>query len=164
MLNPYSSARQLLILGLLLVCQLSPAWFLVRRPTRHSFQAKGLKSEILKQLASLWQRIGRSIGNPLIVDTALIRIAEKQDGQHRINQQQVLERMILLLAAIAAFLFSSIFGTRDAALGSIMAKRGMAMSVGVSVSSANRFFNSASERLGASPSVRKVFLSTSNNT
>ncbi len=90
------------------------------------------------------------------------QVLQRQDGQHDIDQQQVLQRVELLLAAIAAFLFSVIVGTWDSSLGSIMAKRGLLASVSAALSSANRCFSSSIERRGASPKLRSAFRSTGN--
>ena len=78
--------------------------------------------------------------------------------------------MAFFLAAIAAFLFIRVLGAWDASLGTIVTKRGclsVESDAGVSKSvkaRAKRCVNATSERVGASPSVRKLLRRTGKRT
>src|SRR5204862_5118676 len=96
--------------------------------------------------------------------------AQKLDRQLLIHQQHILHRVTFFLAAIMAFLLSCIFGTLDASLGTIMAKRGGLSGLCTSgstseaaiVLSAKRCAKCSIERAGASPSLLNVVCNTGN--
>src|SRR5215475_7564002 len=104
-----------------------------------------------------------------------VGVTQKEDGEHRMDQQEVFDRVILFLAAITARLLNRILGAFDAPFGPIVAKRGEAggddaPSVGSIRASASasatprRWPSSVMERAGASPSVRSVARSTTKRT
>ena len=90
-----------------------------------------------------------------------MRLTEKGDAELPIDQDHVLHRMALFLAALLAFLLIRIFGAWDTSFGSIMAKRGALSWLCTSDSteqvctegSPNRSANCSMERAGASPRV-----------
>src|SRR4029450_12737628 len=106
--------------------RLMPARLLRRSDAVLPVQRECLKAQISQQLAPCRQWIGRGIGDALIMDTARMRLTEKQNAQGPIDQQEVFEHVPPFLAAIASFLFSRVVGARDGALGAIMTKRGAA--------------------------------------
>src|SRR5438128_6283560 len=97
------------------------------------------------------------------------RLAEEEDDEQGIDQQDIFYRMVLFLAAITLFLFSSILGTDDAPFRPVMGKRGagavagtVATDAGTSATGVTTVAASASEtprrcaravreRAGASP-------------
>ena len=83
-----------------------------------------------------------------------VGVAQKQNRDQCVDQQDILHVMALFLAAIAAFLFSGSFGAWDASLRAIMAKRGAVASATAASGTARRWANAANERLGASPNCR----------
>src|SRR5205085_12603098 len=118
------------------------------------------------------------------MDRTWVCLAKKLDRQLLIHQQHILHGVTFFLAAIMAFLLSRIFGTLDASIGAIMAKRGelsglcapgstSEAAIGRSSSgstggaaivlSANRCAKCSIERAGASPSLLNVVCKTGNN-
>jgi hypothetical protein len=135
------------------------------------------EAQILKQPAPRRQGVRGGIGHAFIVGTARIGLAQKENRQCGIDQQHVLDRVALFLAAITARLLSRILGALDAPLGPIVAERGEAgagtgtvdgsnigddSSVGATMAAASasatprRWANAVNDRVGASPSVRNI--------
>ena len=90
--------RRSAVYALLFQRQHLAAWFLYRHQDLHLRQGKRHKAQILQQSAPGRQRIRRGIDNPLVVDTPANSIAEKQDAQRRVDQKDILYRVILFLA------------------------------------------------------------------
>jgi hypothetical protein len=88
--NPYTPSSKRLVVGFLLVGQFSTARFLGGHADGDLLQGKGQKAEILEQLAAFGQGIGCCAGNPLIVHAPLIGVAQEQDPQCCIDQEQIL--------------------------------------------------------------------------
>jgi hypothetical protein len=119
------------------------------------------------------------------VGAARIGLTQKEDRERCIDQQYVFDRGVLFLAAITARLLSRILGALDAPLGPIVAERGETgagtgavdgaaigddSSVGSTMAAASasamprRWANAATDRVGASPSVRNVARRTTKRT
>ena len=87
------------------------------------------------------------------MDATAIGVAQKEDYEEGIHQQDIFDRMVLFLAAIALRLFSRVLGADDAPFSPIMGKRGdggvvagtVATGVGSSARGATRGATSASE-------------------
>jgi len=153
-----------------------------RLPGRHDELHPGARArpeaEILKQPAARGPRVGGRIRNPLVVSAASLGGTPKEELERRLDQQHICHRVAFLLAAITARLLSWRLGTLAAPFGALVAKRGEAGgSTGVdgswvgttnAVASASatlrRFASSVTERVGASPSVRRVAWRTTNST
>jgi hypothetical protein len=69
------------------------------------------------------------------MDSTWLSRTEKDNTQLFIDQHDIFYGVTFLLAAIMTFLFIFIFGTLDASLGAIMAKRGALLEQGSCVSS-----------------------------
>ena len=112
-----------------------------------------------------------------------IRIAEEEEDEQGIDEQDIFDRMVLFLAALALRLFSRVLGADDTPFGPIMGKRGdggvaagtVATDAGSSARGATRGAASASEtpsrwaravreRAGASPRVRSAASSAGRRT
>src|SRR6266446_2069500 len=110
---------------------------------------------------------------------AAIGVAQKEDDEQRIDEQDIFDRMVLVLAALTVGLCSSVLGADDAPLRPIMGTRGDAgvatgaattgggsSTSGVSTVAASasvtprRCARAASERAGASPRVHSAANST----
>jgi hypothetical protein len=133
------------------------------------------KAEVLEQPAAGGPGVGRGIRNPFIMGAAGVRLTQKEDREHRVDQQHVLHRVALFLTAITARLLSRILGALNTPFGAIMAKRGGtgagtgataggsagvgSPSVGTTMAAASasatpmRWANAVKDRVGASPSV-----------
>ena len=136
------------------------------------------KAEVLEPPAACGQGVGRGIRHPLVVDTARIGGTQQEDRERRVDQEHMFHRLACFLTAITARLFTWVVGARDAPFGAIVANRGevgartgatAGRSAGVGSSAVGttraaasasvtptRCASSCKERLGASPSVRRV--------
>src|SRR5215218_6194665 len=105
------------------------------------------------------------------MDAAANGVAEEEDDQRGIDQQDVLYRMVLFLATVTFRLFSRVLGADNAPFCSVMSKRGESCpamgaeagesavsSSGASASSetASRCARAVRERAGASPRPRNA--------
>jgi hypothetical protein len=114
--------------------------------------------------------------------TAAVGLAQKEDREEGIDEQDIFDRVILFLAAITLRLFSRVLGADEASFGAVMGKRGadavvgtVATDAGSSSSAVTTVLASASEtpkrcaraareRAGASPRVRNAASSAGNRT
>ena len=109
------------------------------------------------------------------MDATSIGVAEEEDREQGIDQQDIFYGVVLFLAAITPRLFSRLLGADDASFGAVMGKRGAAGAVasasvsgtGFSFSGVTTVAASASEtpkrcaravreRAGASPRARNA--------
>ena len=56
--------------------------------------------------------------------TAAVGVAQKEDEEERIDEQDIFDRVISFLTAITRFLFSSVLGADDTPFRPVMGKRG----------------------------------------
>jgi hypothetical protein len=117
------------------------------------------------------------------VRAAAIGIAEEEDEEQSIHEQDILEGVIFFLAALTRGLFSGVLGADDAPLGAVMGKRGAAgAAVGTATTGAGssssgatrvaaaatatprRWARAVRERVGASPRVRRAASSAGKRT
>jgi hypothetical protein len=56
--------------------------------------------------------------------TAAVGVAQKQDGERRVDQPDMFHRVVLLLAAITIGRLRRVLGAHDAPLGAVMGNRG----------------------------------------
>ena len=110
-------------------------------------------------------------------------VAQKEDDEERIDEQDIFDGVVLFLATITRGLFSRVLGADDAPLGAVMGKRGAAgAAVGTATTGADssssgvttvaaaasetprRWARAARERAGVSPRVRSAASNTGNKT
>ena len=60
------------------------------------------------------------------MDTATVGVAQKEDEEQGIDQEDIFYRVVLFLAALTVGLFSRVLGADDAPLRPVMGKRGEA--------------------------------------
>jgi hypothetical protein len=113
------------------------------------------------------------------MDAATMGVAQKEDREEGIDQQDIFYRVVFFLATITLFLFSRVLGADNAPFGPVMGKRGDtdvaagpaptgadASSSGVTIVAASasatpsRCARAVRERAGASPRVRSAASST----
>jgi hypothetical protein len=145
-------------------------------------EREGQEAQILEPPAGRGQGIRRGLHDPLVVGAARIGVAQKKDGEGGIDQQHIFHRMAFFLATITARLLKRGLGALEAPFRPIVAKRGEAAAgrgaatggsaggagsaVGTTRAAASasvtprRWANSCTDRLGASPRVRRVACST----
>ena len=105
------------------------------------------------------------------MDAAAVGVAQKENDEGSVDQQDIFYRMVFFLAAITRGLFKRVLGADDPPFRAVMGKRGDAgaadMGAGSSVSGVITVAASASEtpsrcaracreRVGASPRARKA--------
>ena len=109
------------------------------------------------------------------MDAAAVRVAQKEDREQGIDEQDIFDGVVLFLAAITVRLFSRVLGADDAPFRPVVGKRGeagatagtAATDAGSSASGVTTMAASASvtpsrcaravrERAGASPRVRRA--------
>src|SRR5262245_4327673 len=113
------------------------------------------------------------------MDAAAVGVAQEEDEEQSIDEQDIFHRVVFFLAAITLGLFSRVLGADDPPFRAVMGKRGEAGAVaresGSSSSGATTVAASASEtprrcakavreRAGASPRVRSAASSGSKRT
>jgi hypothetical protein len=113
------------------------------------------------------------------MDATAIGVAQKEDQEERIDEQDIFDRMVFFLAAITVRLFSRVLGADDAPFRPVMGKRGdagaVARGTGSSASGAttvaasasetpSRWARAVSERAGASPRARSAASSAGKRT
>src|SRR5215471_16418362 len=115
--------------------------------------------------------------------TAAVGVAQKEDEEQGIDQQDIFDRVILFLAAITRRLFRRVLGADDPPFRPVMGKRGEAgaaagtgatraggsssasTTVAASASETpSRWAKAVSERAGASPRARSAASSTGKST
>jgi hypothetical protein len=60
------------------------------------------------------------------MDTAAVGVAQKEDREEGIDEQDIFDGVVFFLPAITLGLFSRVLGADDAPLGAVMGKRGAA--------------------------------------
>jgi len=146
MLNPQPTAVQRLVGHFLFQRELLAAWFLGRHEDLHLGERKRQEAQILQEPAPRGQGIGCGIGNRLIMDAAAIGVAQKEDREEGIDEQDIFYRVVLFLAAITFRLCRRVLGADDAPFGPVMGKRGEAgaaagaAATGADASSSRDFF------------------------
>jgi hypothetical protein len=183
MLNPQPPLVQGLVHSLLLPRQLLAAGFLHRHEDLDLGQREGQKAQVLQEPASRGQGIGGGIGNRLIMDAAAVGVAQKEDREQGIDEQDIFDRVVLFLPAITVGLFNRVLGADDTPFGAVMGTRGeagaaagtVATGAGSCARGATRGAASASEtpsrwaravreRAGASPRARSAASSAGRRT
>src|SRR5207249_7058841 len=109
--------------------------------------------QILQQSAPGRQGIRGGRGKPLVMEAASSRLAEEEEDEQSIDQQDIFDRVVLFLATLTLFLFSSVLGADDAPFRPVMGTRGetgaaagtVATGAGSSSSGATMVVASASE-------------------
>ena len=102
------------------------AGFLRRHEDLHLGERERQEAQILQQPTPSGEGIGRGLGNAQIMDTAAVGVAQKEDDEQGIDEQDIFDRVVFFLAAITLCLFSRVLGADDAPFGPVMGKRGEA--------------------------------------
>src|SRR5262249_39661954 len=129
------------------------------------------------------ERVGGGLCDAQIMDPAAVSVAQKEDGEEGIHEQDIFDGVVSFLTAITRGLFSRVLGADDAPFRPVMGTRGEAgaapgaapRGAGSSASGVITAAASASvtpsrgararrERAGASPRVRRAASSTGRST
>ncbi len=103
--------------------QFTASRLFVRLLDRNVHDGKALKAQVLIQDTLRRQHIHVVVGKTLIMPAPFVRGTQKTDLAIGGNQDEVLERVALFLAAVVEALFVRVTGSVDGALGAIMEKR-----------------------------------------
>ena len=106
----------------LLQGQLPTAWLLRRHQHRHRREREGQEAQILQQPTPRREWVGSGLSDAQIMDTAAIGIAQKEDREQGIDEQDILDRVVFLLPTITLRLFSRVLGADNAPFGPVMGK------------------------------------------
>jgi hypothetical protein len=110
--------------------------------------------------------------------TTAVRVAQKEDDEHGIDEQDIFDGVLSLLPALTRLLFNRVLGADDAPFGTVMGKRGdTGAASGVDSSSSgvttvaasasetpSRWARVVRERAGASPRARNAASRTGKRT
>src|SRR5207237_7319737 len=97
-----------------------------RHEDRHLGEREGQEAEILQQQTPGREWVGRGLRNAQIMDTAAVGVAQKEDQEEGIDEQDIFDGVISFLTAITRFLFNRVLGADDAPFRPVMGKRGAA--------------------------------------
>jgi hypothetical protein len=167
----------------LLQGQLPTAWLLRRHEDRHLREREGQEAQILQQSTPGRERVGSGLRDAQVMDTAAVRVAQKEDDEQGIDEQDIFDGVIAFLPAITRLLFNRVLGADDPPFGPVMGKRGEAASAAGSVppcagssssgvttvaasasETPSRWARADRERAGASPRARRAASSTGRRT
>ena len=113
-----------LVRPLLLPRELLTAGFLGRHEDLHLGERERQEAQILQQPTPSREGVGAGLCDAQIMDTAAMGVAQKEDDEERIDEQDIFDGVISFLPAITLFLFSSVLGADDAPFRPVMGKRG----------------------------------------
>src|SRR5215831_11967880 len=175
MLDAQPPLVERLVGQVLLPGQLRTAGLLRRHEDLHLGERERQEAQILQQPTPGRERVGGGLSDAQIMGAAAVGVAQKEDREEGVDQQDIFDRMVLFLATITLRLFRWGLGADDAPLGAVMGKRGDAGGAagtatpgsGSSSSGATRVAASVSEtprrwaramreRAGASPRARSA--------
>src|SRR4029434_7610491 len=126
---------------------------------------------------------GSGLRNAQIMGTAAVGVAQKEDDEQGIDQQNIFDGVVLFLPTITVRLFNRVLGADDAPFRAVMGKRGEAgAAAGMGATGAGssasgtttvaasgsetprRWARADSERAGASPRARNAASNAGNRT
>ena len=110
----------------LLQGQLPTACLLRRHQDLHLREREGQEAQILQQPTPSREGVGGSFSDAQIMDPAAVGVAQKEDDEERIDEQDIFDGVVFFLPAITLGLFRGVLGADDAPLGAVMGKRGAA--------------------------------------
>src|SRR5438270_1792303 len=174
-LDPEPPLVERLVGQVLLPRELMTTGFLGRYEDLHFRERERQEAQILQQPTPGRERVGSGFRNAQIMGTAAIGIAQKEDREEGIHEQDIFDSVVFLLTAITCLLFTRVLGADDASFRPVMGKRGEAgaaagmgdpgadssfsgtTTVAASASEIpRRWARAARERAGASPRARSA--------
>ena len=70
--------------------------------------------------------VGGGLSDAPIMPAAAVGVAQKEDDEERIDEQDIFDGVVFFLPAITLFLFNRVLGPDDAPFRAVMGKRGEA--------------------------------------
>jgi hypothetical protein len=121
-LDPEPPLIEYLVGELLLQGQLRTAGLLRRHEDLHLREREGQEAQILQQPTASREGVGGGLRDAQIMDTAAVGVAQKEDEEERIDEQDIFDRVISFLAAITRGLLRRVLGADDPSFRPIMGK------------------------------------------
>ena len=100
MLDPEPPLVEHLVGPLLLQGQLRTAWLPRRHEDRHLREREGQEAEILQQPTPSRERGGGGLSDAQIMDSAAVGVAQKEDREQGIHEQDIFDGVVFFLPAI----------------------------------------------------------------
>lgn len=170
-LDPEPPLVERLVGQVVLQGQPRTAGFLRRHEDRYARERERQDAQILQHPTPGREWGGGGLRNAQIMPTAAVGVPEKEAEEQGIDQQDIFDRVIALLAAITRLLCHRVLGADDAPFRPVLGTRGTGSSasgtptVAVSASATpRRWANAARERAGAAPRGRRAARSTESRT
>jgi len=182
MLDPQPPLVEHLVGQVLLQGELRTAGLLRRHEDCHLREREGQETQILQQPTPGREWVGGGLRDAQIMDTAAVGVAQKEDREEGIDQQDIFDGVVLFLPTITRGLFRRVLGADDTPFGPVMGKRGAAgaaagmgatgagSSSGTTTAAASasetprRWAKAVRERAGASPRARSAASNAGNRT
>src|SRR5712691_7931596 len=100
MLDPEPPLVERLVGQVLLQGQLPTAWLLRRHEDLHLGEREGQEAQILQQPTPNREGVGGGLRDAQIMGTAAVSVAEKEDDEQGIDEQDIFDGVVLFLAAL----------------------------------------------------------------
>src|SRR4029077_12566176 len=126
MLDPQPPLVEHLVGQVLLQGELRTAGLLRRHEDLHLREREGQEAQILQQPTPSREWVGGGLRDAQIMDPAAVGVAQKEDDEQGIDEQDIFDSVVFFLAAITLLLFSRVLGADDASFRPVMGKRGEA--------------------------------------
>src|SRR4029453_1822585 len=126
MLDPEPALVERLVGQVLLQGQFPTAGLLRRHEDLHLREREGQEAQILQQPTPRREWVGSSLSDAQIMDTAAVGIAQKEDREQGIDEQDIFDGVVFFLPAITLLLFTRVLGGDEGPFGPVMGKRGEA--------------------------------------
>src|SRR5262245_37893926 len=123
MLDPEPPLVERLVGQVLLQGQPHTAGLFRRHEDLDLWEREGQEAQILQQPTPGRERVGGSLRDAQIMGTTAVRVAQEEDNEERIDEQDIFDGVISFLATITFLLFSRIVGADDAPFRPVMGKR-----------------------------------------
>ena len=182
-LDPQPTLVQGLVGPLLFQGEFLASGLLGRHEDRDVGQRARQEAQVLQQPTPGGQGRRRRVGHRLLMDAAAVGVAQKEDEEQRMHEQDIFYRVVLCLPALTVGLCNRVLGADDASFRPVMGTRGEAgaaagtATTGAGASSSrtptvaasasvtpSRWARAVSERVGAPPWVRSTASSTGKRT
>src|SRR3989441_2877603 len=86
------------------------------------------------------------------MDATAVGVAQKEDDQQRIHEQDIFDRVVLFLPALTVGLFNRVLGADDASFRPVMGKRGDTGAAATGADSSARGVTTVAASASATPS------------
>jgi len=104
--------------------EFTPPWLFLRLDDRDIVKHKALESHILIEVTPAWEGITGQLREAFVMFLAFHGVTQEADVTGLIDDEQVFDRVTLLLAAVVVLPVLWIDGAMDRSLRAIMPKRG----------------------------------------